>query len=82
MNDWWLLDVIVANGEGYKNLQTGKGLQYGAGMTFRPVESVVLRLYGSYNEASEKALKGVTNSRFLRGIRTGGFRWEENTIIS
>lgn len=72
VNDWWLLDVIVANGEGYKNLQTGKGLQYGAGMTFRPVESVVLRLYGSYNEASEKALKGVTNLAFFAGYQN---RW-------
>lgn len=61
VNDRLSLDVIVANGEGYKNLQVEDGLQYGAGATLRPCSGLTMRVYGSYNEAAEEGEKGVTN---------------------
>lgn len=60
-------DVIIANGEGYKKLQIGKGLQYGLGMTIKPYKDLTLRVYASYNEYDntgvheENNYKGITN---------------------
>lgn len=48
--DWLSGDVIVVNGEGYKRLQINDGLQYGLGLTFKPVDGLTMRLYGSLNE--------------------------------
>lgn len=60
-------DFIVLNGEGYKNLQIGKGLQYGLGITTKPFKNLTLRVYASYNEYNksetneENDYKGTTN---------------------
>ena len=48
--DWLSGDVIVVNGEGYKRLQINDGMQYGLGLTFKPVDGLTMRLYGSLNE--------------------------------
>ena len=48
--DWLSGDAIVVNGEGYKRLQINDGLQYGLGLTFKPVDGLTMRLYGSLNE--------------------------------
>lgn len=60
-NDYVSADVIVVNGEGYKRVQVQDGLQYGAGVTVNPVEDLLIRVYGSYNESTERNLKGITN---------------------
>lgn len=52
-------DVILANGEGYKQVQVKDGLQYGAGLTLTPVKNLFIRLYGSFNEAAEKQIKAL-----------------------
>lgn len=48
--DWLSGDAIVVNGTGYKKIQEKDGLLYGLGLTFKPIESVTLRMYGSLNE--------------------------------
>lgn len=66
-NNFIYTDVIIANGEGYKKLQIGKGLQYGLGMTINPYKDLTLRLYASYNEYDNTEVqeknnyKGTTN---------------------
>lgn len=62
-------DVIVANGEGYKKVQVKDGLQYGAGLTLTPVKGMVIRAYGSYNEAGEAGGKGITNIATFIGYK-------------
>ncbi len=47
---WVSLDAIVANGEGYKKVQSKDGLQYGLGATFTPAEGLTLRAYAGVNE--------------------------------
>lgn len=66
-------DVIVANGEGYKKVQVKDGLQYGAGVTVTPVKGLVIRAYGSFNEASEDNLKGITNLAAFVGYKNEAF---------
>ena len=66
-------DVIVANGEGYKNVQVKDGLQYGAGVTLTPVKGLVVRAYGSYNEAVEEGEKGITNLAAFVGYKNDAF---------
>lgn len=52
-------DVIIANGEGYKQVQVKDGLQYGAGLTLTPIKNLFIRLYGSFNEATEKQIRAL-----------------------
>ena len=80
-NDYVSADVILANGEGYKKLQVKDGLQYGAGVTLMPVKNLFIRLYGSYNEASEESGKGITNLASFMDINTSHFLWLQNIII-
>lgn len=72
-NDYVSADVILANGEGYKKLQVKDGLQYGAGVTLMPVKNLFIRLYGSYNEASEESGKGITNLASFIGYKHKSF---------
>ena len=48
--NWLEADVIIANGEGYKQIQIDNGLLYGAGATIKPFKGMSLRLYASLNE--------------------------------
>ena len=66
-------DVILANGEGYKRVQVKNGLQYGAGVTLKPAEGLVVRVYGSYNEAAEDGQKGITNLAAFAGYKHKAF---------
>lgn len=68
------LDVIVVNGEGYKKLQWNNGLQYGAGLTLKPVDGMTVRLYGSYDEASDRGEKGKVNLASFVGYAHKYFR--------
>lgn len=72
-------DVIVANGEGYKKVQVKDGLQYGAGVTLTPVKGLVVRAYGSYNEAVEDDEKGITNLAAFVGYKMMPSRLALNT---
>ena len=68
-NRWLAADAIVANGEGYRKLQIGDGMQYGAGVTITPVDGLTLRAYGSYNESVADGEKGITNIAAFAGYR-------------
>lgn len=68
-NDKISADVIIVNGEGYKKLQFGDGLQYGAGVTFKPAKGLVIRAYGSYKETTDKDLDGSTNLAGFAGYK-------------
>lgn len=57
--DWVSADAIVVNGNGYKKLQVNDGLLYGLGVTFKPVQGLTLRLYGSLNEGEEDGDKST-----------------------
>ena len=73
--DWVSGDAIVVNGNGYKKLQVNDGLLYGMGWTFKPVDGLTLRLYGSWNEADKAgediyvyaAFAGYKNDYFSLG---------------
>lgn len=49
LNDMLNFDFIVANGEGYKQLQSDSVLRYGIGATVRPIEHLVARVYYDYS---------------------------------
>ncbi len=55
--DWFSMDAIVVNGEGYKKIQFKDGLNYGLGMTFAPVKGMKVRLYGGLNEGVDEGQK-------------------------
>lgn len=72
-NDRISADAIVANGEGYKKIQFGKGLLYGLGVTLKPLEGLTIRAYGSYNEKADSdntpGEKGITNLAGFAGYK-------------
>ena len=45
LTDWLSADLIVVNGEGYKNLQADNQFKTGLGVTIDPVKSISLRGY-------------------------------------
>lgn len=72
-NDKVSADVIIVNGEGYKKVQFKDGLQYGAGLTLKPCQGLTIRAYGSYNEATVKGEKGITNLAGFAGYQHDKF---------
>ena len=67
--DWISGDVIVVNGEGYKKLQVNDGLQYGAGLTIKPIKNLTLRLYGSLNEGGNDNAEDIGIYAFFAGYK-------------
>ncbi len=60
-SDWFSADAIIVNGEGYKKIQVNDGLNYGLGITLKPIEGLSTRLYGGLNEACEDGQKDTWN---------------------
>jgi len=56
--NWISADAIVVNGEGYKKIQAGDGLNYGLGVTLTPAEGFHIRLYGGLNESGARHTPG------------------------
>ena len=60
------------------------GLHYGAGVTVTPVKGFVIRAYGSFNEAPEDNLEGITNVAAFVGYKNSRFsvaaeyNWQSN----
>ena len=65
---WLSSDIIIANGEGYKKIQTGNGLLYGIGVTITPVKGLSMRFYASLNEAPDKG-KEIVNYAMFAGYK-------------
>ncbi len=65
--NWFSMDAIIVNGEGYKKIQVKKGLNYGLGMTLTPVKGLNVRLYGGLNESTEDGQKHKLNAAAFIG---------------
>ena len=63
---WIEADVIIANGEGYKQVQMNDGLLYGAGATIMPFKGMSFRLYAGINEGGDDA-KNIINYAMFAG---------------
>lgn len=74
INPWFSADAIVVNGEGYRKIQSGKGLNYGLGLTMSPVKGLTLRLYGGLNERALDSGKDIINFASMIGYRNKDFR--------
>ena len=81
VNDFLAFDGIVANGEGYKQVQVNDGLLYGVGFTVGYLNGFVFREYASYNEAADgvKTDDGILYRGEMNLACFAGFR---NRIIS
>lgn len=66
--DWIAADVIVANGEGYRQVQVNDGLLYGIGTTITPFKGMSFRFYAGLNEGTEGA-KDIVNYSMFAGYR-------------
>lgn len=51
LSNWAKADFIMVNGEGYKKIQSNKGLLYGLGVTLTPAENFYVRLYSDINNS-------------------------------
>lgn len=65
---WIEADVIIANGEGFRQVQVNDGLLYGIGTTITPFKGMSLRLYASLNEGTDGA-KDIVNYAMFAGYR-------------
>ena len=71
--DWLSADAIIVNGEGYKKIQRGTGLNYGLGATVTPVEGLQVRLYGGVNEGASSAEADQWNAATFVGYKGKDF---------
>ena len=71
--DWFSADAIIVNGEGYKKIQKGSGLNYGLGATFTPVKGFHIRLYGGLNDSGENGKSGTVNMASFIGYKCKRF---------
>ncbi len=65
---WIETDAIIVNGEGFKQIQNGDGLMYGAGTTITPLKGFSIRLYAGINESS-KGMSDIVNYAMFAGYR-------------
>ena len=63
------LDAIIVNGEGYKKIQQEKGLLYGIGMTLKPIDGLMVRLYADINQRPDGG-KPQKNCNIMVGYKT------------
>lgn len=81
VNDFIAFDGIVANGEGYKQVQVDDGLLYGAGLTIGYLRGFVLRAYASYNEAAD-GVKTDKEGQYRGEVNLACFAGFRNEIVS
>lgn len=61
-NKYILVDITLMNGEGYKDFQSDNSYKYGAGLTIKPFDGLLLRLYYDH---SKKCINQSTYSAFV-----------------
>lgn len=81
INEFIAFDGIVANGEGYKQVQVDDALLYGAGLTIGYLRGFVLRAYASYNEAAD-GLKTDEGVQYRGEVNLACFAGFRNEIVS
>lgn len=69
---WIEADIIVANGEGFRQIQINDGLLYGAGITVTPFKWLSMRVYASLNEGTDNT-KDIINYAMFAGYRNRFF---------
>lgn len=72
-NDWFIVDAIVVNGEGYKKVQNNDGLEYGLGATLTPFKGLSMRIYYGLNEGSDDTKEEKQNLATFIGYKGNGF---------
>ncbi len=73
-------DLIISNGEGYKNLQFDNAYRVGAGITLKPVPGLTLRTYYTIHtsETHQMIFSGCMGYRFEK-IRIGAeYNYQKN----
>ena len=81
VNHFLTFDGIIANGEGYKQVQVNDGLLYGLGMTIGECKRFVFRTYASYNESSD-AMKTDEGILYKGEVNIACFAGFKNKMIS
>lgn len=81
VNPFLTFDGIIANGEGYKQVQVNDGLLYGLGMTIGEYKRFVFRTYASYNESSD-AMKTDKGILYKGEVNIACFAGFKNKMIS
>ena len=71
--DWVSADAIIVNGEGYKKIQVGDGLNYGLGVTLTPAKGFQIRLYGGLNDSGDKSQAKTVNMAAFAGYKNKTF---------
>ncbi len=68
---WLEADAMFVNGEGYRKLHVDNKFKYGAGITFRPIEGLAIRVYADRgDEADTDTLgKAQENLSFFAGYQ-------------
>lgn len=72
-SDFLAMDVIIANGEGYKIIQVDDGLAYGMGLTLNLLKGLTIRLYGGMNEAPKDVVDDAYNLATFIGYKNNVF---------
>ena len=73
-------DLIISNGEGYKNLQFDNVYRIGSGLTLNPVDGLTLRIYYTLqpSEISQMIFSGFIGYR-LKKLRVGAeYNYQKN----
>ncbi len=85
-NDWLSADASIINGEGYKKVNVGQHQRYTLGVTAKPTDWLLLRIYGDtfkdndYHTAQTLAFfAGYTNKYFKIGAEYN-LQFEENEM--
>ena len=79
------IDAIIVNGEGYKQLQSGRGLLYGLGLSLSPFKGFKVRAYADLNQRSDdgtpqkifNAMVGYKNESFSLAVE-GNFLFDKD----
>lgn len=79
---WIEADLSISNGEGYKRIQTDQQLKFASGITLKPIENVIFRLYGDISTHADTAQ--ATASLFLAYHKKGKYTIgiESNTQLN
>ncbi|MEN8227607.1 MAG: porin [Bacteroidota bacterium] len=73
-------DLIISNGEGYKNLQFDNAYRVGAGVTLNPIAGLTLRTYYTIHtsETPQMIFAGFAGYRFKKFRLGGEYIWQKN----
>ncbi|MBR5783702.1 MAG: hypothetical protein IKY43_00875 [Bacteroidales bacterium] len=86
--DWFSMDAILVNGEGYKKIQSSDGgMLYGLGLTLTPIDGFLLRFYSELNQTESTNVfnyamfMGYKNEYFLLGAEYDMQRLDDEGLV-